>query len=77
MLLACRTVDLKDLVKKFIPNSIGTQIEQVHRDICSALAVRCVAIGAANRKKLHAAEADTEPPCRISTQEELSDFQSI
>ncbi len=24
-----RTVDLKDLVKKFIPNSIGTQIEQV------------------------------------------------
>jgi hypothetical protein len=22
-------VDLKDLVKKFIPNSIGTQIEQV------------------------------------------------
>ena len=25
----CSNVDLKDLVKKFIPNSIGTQIEQV------------------------------------------------
>jgi len=31
--LFLRTVDLKDLVKKFIPNSIGTQIEQACQSI--------------------------------------------
>ena len=39
MLRTCRTVDLKDLVKKFIPNSIGTQIEQVRIGSRSPLGV--------------------------------------